>query len=326
MIHINEAYLHILDANNETKVYSENPMQIEGEIYEYIDKHITGFFDQLDIVSMEIDEGAGIASLISQADDFKGMTLEISDLFAAVMTKTEDIKACDLMCILFTLEDQEFIGVLKLNFRTSYAHYVDVEENIITNRIIRQVTTLPYKSQKVEEGFVINLAQMKIYIRDKSVTIDGNKTKYITEEILKMKPALTTKRSIDVMAKAAEKVIEKYHDEDYVKKAKIKDFINEQIDEHSVLDARTVALQCFETESEREAYTAELASKGIDQTPIVVNEEQKKKLKRTQKIKTASGVEITLPYEYIKREENLVIENNPDGTITIKLNNLGEIL
>ncbi len=326
MIQINEAYLHVLDGNNETKVFSENPMEIEGEIHEYIEKHVSGFFDQLDIACMTIDEASNLNELIQGAEDFRGLTLDISDRFAEAMKKTEDIRPCDLMCIHFVLEEQEFIGVLKLNFRTSYAHYVQMDEGAITNRIIKQVTTLPYKSQKVEEGFVINLDEMKVYLRDKQVTIDGAKSRYISEEIFKMKPELTTKRSIDVATKAAEKVIQKYHDEDLIKKAKVKDFITEQIDEHSALNIENVAMQCFETEPEREAFKEEVAKKGVGESPIVVSESQKKKIKRSQKIKTASGVEITLPYEYIKREENFVIENHPDGTLSIKLNNLGELL
>jgi len=64
----------------------------------------------------------------------------------------------------------------------------------------------------------------------------------------------------------------------------------------------------------------------VDSEGVKLNEAQTKKLKRTQRIKTASGVEIILPFEYVSRTENLSIVNHPDGSVSIELKNLGELL
>lgn len=326
MIQIKEIYLHILDGINETKILSENEMEVEGDIQDYIEKHITIFFEQLDIFKGKIDDQALIKRLLENAGDFRNFSLEIADLFFEVMKRSDEIKPCDLMCLYFDYEGEEYVGVLKLNLRTSYIHFVETQDQKITNKIIRQQATLPYKTQKVEEGFLIALEQNEVFIKDKQVMLDGNKARYIQEDILKLNLGATAKKTIDAVTKAAEKVIQKYHDQDYVKTAKVKEFINEQIDEKSAIDLESIVYQCFETQSEREAYRNELDAKGIDPSNVEINDSQKKKIKRTQKIKTASGVEITLPYEYVARSENMEIENLPDGSISIRLNNLGELL
>ncbi|WP_207736432.1 nucleoid-associated protein [Fusibacter ferrireducens] len=326
MIQVKEIYLHILDGINETKILSENEMGIEGDIQDYIEKHVTVFFEQLDIFRGKVDEASLVKKMLESSGDFKSFSLEIADLFFEVMKRSEEIKPCDLMCLYFDYEGEEYVGILKLNLRTSYIHFVETQDQKITNKIVRQQATLPYKSQKVEEGFLIALERDEVYIKDKQVLLDGNKARYIQEDILKLSMSATAKKTIDAVTKAAEKVVQKYHDQDYVKTAKIKEFINGQLDEKNGIDLESIVYQCFETQPEREAYRQELDSKGIDPSHVEINDSQKKKIKRTQKIKTASGVEITLPYEYVARSENMQIENNPDGSISIKLNNLGELL
>lgn len=318
-----EAYLHVLDAQSNVKLLSERPMQLDLEISEYASKHIEGFFEHLDISTSDLINATKIER---ENFDFKELSLAVADLFFEAMQKTEDIKPCDLMCLKFDREGVEYIGFLKLNFRTSYAHAVEVEDNLVTNKIIRQVTTLPYKSQKVEEGFLIDKSNNIALIKDKLVTIDGSKTKYIAEEVLGLQSDMTVKRKIDLITKTAQKVMEKYDDQPLVKTAAVKKMITAHLDENGSLDMSTIVNQCFETKVAREAYVQELQEKGIEPETLIVNESQRKKLRRTQKIKTASGVEIVLPFEYVSRSENLEIVTHPDGSISIELRNLGEIL
>lgn len=320
---IYEAYLHVLDAQAGVKMLSELPMQIDVEIDDYVNKHIEGFFEHLDIATLPLNQ---VSKLKVSFDTFKEDGLMVADLFYDVMQKCEEIKACDLMCLKFSREDRNYIGFLKLNFRTSYAHAVELEENLIANKIIRQVTTLPYKSQKVEEGFLIDLDQNIILIKDKTVTVDGNKDKYIMTHVLDNQAALTEKRKIDRVTKSAEKMIEKYEDQPMIKKAQMRQMITEQLEESGSIDIDEVVKNCFETAAARDAYVQEIEEKGIETESITLNEAQRKKLKRTQRIKTASGVEIILPYEYVSRSENLAIENHPDGSVSISLRNLGELL
>lgn len=320
---ITEAYLHVLDASSDVKLLSERHMHIDLEIEDYATKHIEGFFEHLDIATNELEL---IQRINFSNEDFKEITLNVAELFFDVMQQCEEIKPCDLMCLKFEREGSAMYGFLKLNFRTSFAHAVELEDNLIINKIIRQVTTLPYKSQKVEEGFLVDLTQKQVFIKDKMVTIDGKKSIYISESILGAQNTLTPKRKIDMMAKTAQKVIEKYDEMPLIATAKIKQMITSHLDESGSVNIDKIVDNCFDTTEAKEAYLAELNEKRVDPDSITINESQRKKLKRTQKIKTASGVEIILPFEYVSRRENLEIVNHPDGSVSIQLKNLGELL
>ena len=318
-----EAYLHVIDAISDVKLLSERPMVLDPEIDDYAGKHIEGFFEHLDISTTDLNQASKIDINI---DGFRELTLSVADRFFEVMQGCDEIKPCDLMCLKFEREGIEYAGFLKLNFRTSFAHAVELEDNLILNKIIRQVTTLPYKSQKVEEGFLIDLTNKIALIKDKNVTIDGSKSKYISEYVLGLNSDMTAKRKIDVITKTAQKVIEKYDDQPLVKTAKLKRMITEHLDERGGIDMSTIVNQCFESPTERSEFKKELEDKGIEPDSININDTQKKKLKRTQKIKTASGVEIILPFEYVSRSENIEIVNHPDGSVSIELRNLGELI
>ena len=320
---ISEAYLHVLDAGSDVKLLSEKPMVLDLEISDYAGKHIEGFFEHLDISYSEIERAQ---KLISNVQDFKELSLEVADLFFSAMQSTEEIRPCDLMCLKFERDGVDYAGFLKLNFRTSFAHAVEMQDQLIMNKIIRQVTTLPYKSQKVEEGFLLDLTNGKVLIKDKQVTIDGNKARYISEVVLGLKSELTAKRKIDLITKTADKIIEKYEDQPLVKSAQVKRMVTEHLDENGEIDIQEIVKNCFDTEAARESYLSALNEKGIEPESIEISETQCKKLKRTQKIKTASGVEIIMPFEYISRSENFDIINHPDGSISIELKNLGGLL
>jgi len=321
-----KAYLHILD---QTQTFSENPMVMSEDIAFYLEKQLSIFFNQLDIAQITIDENSSIKGIISEAmatSDFKKLTIDVADLFFKQMTLSEDIKSSNLIGVYFSHEAKEYIGFLKLNFRTSYVHHVDSGEDGITNQIVKQMATLPHMSQKPDEGFIVELDTIKAYVKDKQVMIDGHKCFYITEKILIQPTVMNPKKAIDTAKKTADKIIEIYHDSDIIKASKVKEFISEQIEEKGYIDVETIAAQCFETKTEREAYAEKISESGLNTADLIFNEEQKKKIKRNHKIKTSSGVEILLPYNYASNGENLQVIHQPDGTISIKLDNLGDII
>ena len=47
---------------------------------------------------------------------------------------------------------------------------------------------------------------------------------------------------------------------------------------------------------------------------------------RSHKIKTDTGIEITFPSEYIENTDFIQFINNPDGTLSIELKNIGKIV
>ena len=59
---------------------------------------------------------------------------------------------------------------------------------------------------------------------------------------------------------------------------------------------------------------------------VEVNPYITKKMSSNVKLGTDIGVELSFPAEYYRDNEHIEIINNEDGTISIKINNIGEII
>lgn len=322
---IMEVYMHILDVVGGTKVFSENPMTLESFSEDYIKGQLEGFFEGLDIGKTSISEDSKMRHMM-EAEDFKAFSLKIADAFIEVMERSLDVKSCDLICVLFERDGREFVAALKLNYKPTFSHSVAMQENAITNNLIVHQTALPPKTQKIEEGFLIDLHRYEAYIKDKQITLDDKKCAYISECVFGISKLITPKKAISDITKAAEKVVEKLRDNPLIETAKVRAVVENVIDHYGHVDTEVICEKCFDTQAEKEAFQAAVSQKGVDIAPWDVPESQRSKIKRTQKIKTSSGVEIIVPYAYIAREDNLEIINHEDGSISIKLMNLGELL
>ena len=59
---------------------------------------------------------------------------------------------------------------------------------------------------------------------------------------------------------------------------------------------------------------------------VAIEKEYAQKAGRSHKIKTDTGIEITFPSEYIENTDFIRFINNPDGTLSIELKNIGKIV
>ncbi|MBM7562200.1 nucleoid-associated protein [Fusibacter tunisiensis] len=325
---IKACYLHVLDFVGSTRIYSERPMELDADIEAYVVTRIQGFFDGYDVFEVPLVESAPLFGLMekSKTVGFKNLGLGVADLFYEAMERSEDIKPCDLICAHIEEEGVEFFAFVKLNFKTSYVHLVETEDQSVINRIVRHVSTLPQKTQAPDEGFVVDWAGGKVLVKDKQVTLDGRRVSYISDLFLGGSYKPSPKKAMDVLVKTAEKVAQNFQSEGLVQTSRVRAAIQDLVETSEAIEPNQVAQACFETYEEREAYREAIADKGLEDAALTIGETHRKKMKRTQKIKTASGVEITLPYAYVAEGDNFEMTTNPDGTVSIQLKNLGALL
>jgi len=323
VIQILEGYLHILE---DELVPSDVPLLSDPAIIDYLEGHFIKLFEAIDTIRTVATEQSKIVTLLEaskQTGDFKAFTLALADAFSDLMKQSDDIKSGVLACVIFELEGQTYFGLLKLNFRVSYFHNVSMEAEKVSHQLATKHTSLPSKNQRVSEALIINLETLELYIRDKEITVDGRKTPYLTEQILGLERRMSMKRTLDIVTKTPKDDAQPM--QEVVQKAKVTQYVQKQLDEGTPINVRAIAEACFDSETEREAYENQVRAKGVFEETIEIPPEQPVKVKETQKIKTTSGVEITLPAGYLAEESNLEIAYETDGSMTIKLKHLGEM-
>lgn len=330
-VHIDKLVLHILDNTLGMPILSESEHPNDSDINDFIKAHIEKVFKDVNIKNASFEnEGNETRALcervMTDKENFLDVSKKIAEKLYDIIIKNVNIPSCDLVLSLFNGDGKSFLGMFVLNYKTSYIHYVEESESNRTNKMIKQITTLPNTSQSIEEFVIVDLSDYTILLKEKKHDIDGIKEHYLSKYFLKSQTILSDKEKVDIINKTSKKMIKDYYDGDIKKMADVKKAITESIEENDNIDIEDIKRKTFNDNLElQQIYSEELEAKGVTEKNISINENVIKKIPKMQRLVTEDGIELKIPISYLSTEEKVEFINNADGTISILLKNIRDI-
>jgi hypothetical protein len=328
---IQNLILHILDINAGAAVLSGKELEPEYEGFDFAvnlvqkmladdnvkNAHFLETKNQIQELCRNLGQDHSIFMTASQ---------NIANLIFEVMTHQVSIPAADLLCFLALIDGAPFLGIFKLNYRTNYIHCVDYQDDNNVNLLVKQKTVLPGEHQKPEEAILINLEDLSIRIAEKEYEIDGLKDFYLSKQILVCSDQLSNVQTAKIMGKVAEKLGKKYNNEKFDSVARLRKTVVETMDAADTVEVENVAREVFRDDpaAQRE-YIEEVKQAGIQEKEIHLSERTLEKKFRNHKIKTDTGIEINFPSTYYNNKDMIEFLNNPNGTVSIIIKNVGKI-
>lgn len=328
---IKKITVHILDNNLQMPVFSEVESQLNDDIIEFIGKHIEKIINNDSLKSAAfIEDDNRVKSICEKIavenDFFLEGTIEMADILFKIMISNIEIPPADVIFLLFSFDNVMHLGILKLNYTHSYIHHVETTKSGRVNSIIKQRTTLPSTSQKIDECALINLEDFSIKVYEKKHNINNEKAFYFSSMFLNCSSQISLNEKIKIFTKATQKFSKTYFDEDPAKHAEIKKAVFESIEENDAIDVEEVAKTVFSQNPQlKHEYIEHVEKAGLEEKSIPINERIVEKNFRKQKIKTDTGIEISLPIEYYGSADKIEFINNTDGTISILIKNINKI-
>lgn len=323
-----KAILHILDNENNMAVFSDVELSMESQISSFIEKHITRAFEDdnlksasfLDTNNLFIDS---IERIRGDNETFIEESVKIANGLFEYMKKNIDIKPCDLICALFTLNQKHYVGFLKLNYKSGYTHYVQSSDNGNINELIKHKTLLPSDSNRVDECFFINFEDYLINIIEKKYEIDGKKEYYLSKIFLNAGTNLSDNDKVRILNNVTKKVNKKYYEDEYEKPAELKKVITENIEENESIKVEEVIKNVYKNDLKvQEECIEEIKKAGIYEEEIKLSPKIVEKKFTTHKIKTSNGIEINFPSNLYNNKDEIEFINNPDGTVSLLIKNI----
>ena len=232
----------------------------------------------------------------------------------------------DLAVFSFEQEGDPFLCVACLPYRSALVHQADTDEaGVITTRILPHGTVLPQPGAKGCAGFVINLSTGDIRLRDADVLTNVGNRALFAQALFTMAATRLTKDAV----KAVTEVIEQAAPVDVETITPVlKRAMSKSIEEKGVIDVQDVAEEVFRSDPEREAIIAQVSrqmqEEQIEPVIPVENKRVVAQLSRV-KVKTDTGISITLPRELADDERSFSVVRNDDGTISIIIGQVQEI-
>ena len=226
------------------------------------------------------------------------------------------------MSVTLTIDGKKMLGIVKLNYKEGFTHFVDYNNSSTSNRIIKHKVIFSTEGQKTDEGVMIDLVSHKLMITEKEYLIDGDKINYFSEIFLKCKPEISKNEAVKIVNKVAKEINKKYFDSDFTKDVVVKEAIHDEIQETSKINICTIAQKAFGGNKEiQEEYIEEVKKAGVKEEITFAGEEPEKKFSK-HKIKTENGIELSVPTDIYKDKNAIEFINNPDGTISILITNV----
>lgn len=326
---IKKAIIHILDSSMGMPVLSDKELACGPDLYDFFKIHLEKVTGSDDIKTCHFQEDAKIPMMLEGfvPENFVQVSQAMAEELYRIMNTNIEIPAADLAVLLFRYKEKDYIGLLKMNYKSSYTHYTvsDLGEN--TNDIIMQKALLPSQSQRLSEAAVIDLETMEILLLEKKYDVNGTKVNYMSELFLQCHAPLSQKARLNLVAKAVEQVNNKYFDkEDVDRKMEVKKIIHNELEDKGALNVEVIKEKVFkDNEDMKKDFEEKIEKYHLENAEIKPQNKQTVRKFERQHLKTDTGIEITIPMDQYGNNENVEFFTNPDGTISVMIKNIGKL-
>lgn len=151
-INVKRAVLHVLDTNSGMPVLSRGELEITGELSDYLGNLIDRMLDDPNLKNAVFsDEDSSILRLCKllndNEEDFLSITADAANKLFSLMQRHIDIPSADLVCCLLEINGARHLGIIKLNYKAGFTHWVNNSKEGSVNTIIRHRTLLPQEGR-----------------------------------------------------------------------------------------------------------------------------------------------------------------------------------
>lgn len=329
-IRIKNVIVHILDSTIGMPVLSDTELEYGSEIAEFLKEHIAKISSGDDAKECRFyrEESEVFHMLEEYADEnFVAISKDIASLLYEIMNSNIDIPAADLMVVRFKESDDEYLALLKMNYKSLYTHRTmtleDGEGN--SNEIIRHKSILPSESQRLTEAAIIRLEDLSLQVIEKKYEVNGEKTNYFSFLFLKCSSHLSHKSKLSIVSRAVESVQKEGFDETerFEKQMRAKSIIQEEIEENGGFVVEELAEKIFEEQPElKVAFQDKMEKYDMVKEAIQPRSENTVRKYQSQHLYTDTGIEIKIPMDQYKNPRSVEFITNPDGTVSVLIKNI----
>lgn len=347
---INHAILHVFDFVSCVNVYAQAELDLTAKnAKRYVTSHAKKVLGNLDSKRGSFSDdsmfAAELRGYFRGERDFVGLSTQIAEYFAGELGHMEKAESTDLLVIdfeddpdssvrdmteeeaeaAFLAQGRRYFALMLLESRQAYMHEVgSTEDGAVATTIARHHAILPNPSQKVASFALVEAGSLAVSFCDKPRTIAGEERWLIPDGLLQCSMEASSKEVFDTMARIVEEVAEEYGANSVVAVSKAKAYVSEAVEESEELAPWDLGGEVFDDEPLQKRFEEALAEEAMPER-VVVEKAVAKRVAKSHKIRTDTGIDITFPAEYGENPDFIEFVSGPNGLINIELKNIGRI-
>ncbi|RXW38956.1 hypothetical protein CYQ84_00995 [Enterococcus faecium] len=306
-IYLKKAILHIIDRETGSPVFSQKELDLTKEyIRDFLQKKIQKISSAQTKTGQLAEESMIVESLKIAQENFVEASEAIVQRWFDIYQESEEAPSADVFVVLYELDTVMYLSLLKVNYREAYTHFVEADE-----------------------AFAVNLTDWTYELIEKKYEFSGKKELYFSGRVIESVPAPSLEENVKVIQKVAKHLGKKFETEEFDIMADLKEAVYDTIEEKGRLDHEMIAEKVFkENITAKMAFKEEVQEQGfVPEAPPVkeVQEISEKKFGK-QKFKLSNGIELIVPVDVYRNPDLIEFVNNPDGTISVMIKNVDEVL
>lgn len=328
---IHKFIIHVLDKTADAPILNEYEGRISQEVDKFFSKAIKKITNDDDLrKGLFNDYHNNIVQncceqMIYDDSDFLRNSQEIASYLFEVMKLAEDITSCDLAICLFSVKDEKYVGILKLDYKKLYTHTIELLDDKFNINMVSNEIGIP-ETIKIKQAAIVGLNgindEYHFRLLDKDSEKEDTKSRFITE-FLDAEKVIDDKYNTKVFKNVADNWITCALGNDVKKAEDVRSLLNYTLKEKEEINLEEFAEKSFDDDSLKESFLDLLDERGVNQSFNIDKKWVEKKLKR-RSIKTDNGFDIKgnlVDFED-PMKFSIVRHNDNSGTVDIVIKNV----
>lgn len=347
---VRSAILHSYEAGSCIRVMSGAPLDLEDDLVgRYVTSQARRSLSDLDARLGEFlpasHLGPMVADYLRDKVDMVSLSQTVATILFDQLAQMEQTPSVDVLVIDFEgkaekpvgeLDDEEVemmyeaqaprhLAIMLLESRQAYIHEVGPDGlGHTVASITRHHAILPNPAQKLRSFCVIS-ATGKVRFRDEPRTIAGREVELIPEVLLECTSEPSSKQRVEEVCQIVGEVADEFGANPAEAVARAKAYVLDNVELDEVLVPEQLARSVFSEAPQVHDRFCEVAREREVPDRMAVEPQVVRRVAARHRVRTDTGIDITFPAEYGHNTDYLEFESNLDGTLSIRIKNVGSM-
>ena len=328
---IHKYIVHVLDRNSDNPILNDyegkNNLEVD-KFFEKVVNRVTKDDDLRKGVFKDYNENIVkncCEQIIYDDSTFVNNSKEIASYLFDIMKKYEDIDSCDLAICLYTVKDEKYVGIIKLDYKKLYTHSIELLDDKFNIQIISNEIGIPDTGRQKQCALVgvsgINDEfHLRLLDKDSEKEEAENKSRFI-DEFLKAEKINDDKYNTKTFKNTADNWITNAMSNNIKKAEDVRSLLHYTLKEKEEVDIDKFVEDSIDDDQLKESFKELMVDRGIETNFSIDKKWIEKKLKK-RSIKTDNGFDIKGNLVDFEDPMKYSVRQNEDGTVDIVIKNV----
>ena len=326
---IHKFIIHVLDKENETPILNDYEGRVSPEVDKFFQKVMNRVAKDDDLRKAAFKNYNDnlikncCEQIIYDEDTFLQNSKEIAAYLFEVMKINAEIESCDLAICLYTVKDEKYVGIVKLDYKRLYTHSIELLDEKFNIQMVSNEIGIPETGRQKQAAIVgangIN-DEYHLKVLDKDAEKEGSESKFVSE-FLHAEKIDDDKYKTKVFKNTAENWITNALSSDIKKAEDVRSILNYTLKEQQEINVKDFVENNIKDEELKESFKEHMEDKGLEESFNIDKKWVEKKLKK-RSIRTDNGFDIKGNLSDFEDPMKYSVRQNENGSIDIVIKNV----